>query len=187
MCRPFEIFIFRRTWTQRRMAYTAEKVVFSYVDSSDLLDMIPLQDIDGIQKKEDKDVQDTHETDAKIRNNVDFKNSFQISTQKGGYNAGRTYFIRSQNGDDLMPLIDGITLAAKIAKRKAASRSLWTGAQERVFTVYSSNQFQGLAAFLILAVSALLPLCLASDLYCFLRSRSRTIPPYSLSGFLDTP
>ena len=145
---------FGRTWLPRRVACTSEKVVFSHVDSDILLDIIPLAEIISIQKKENQDQKDTekHETDEKVGNNVDFTNSFHISTQKGGYNAGRAYFLRAREGSDITLLVNEISLGAKGAKQRAASTSFWIGIQFKISAVYNSNLFQGFAAFLIIAV-----------------------------------
>ena len=143
---------FCRKWRARRVAYTKEVIAFANVAENQLLDLIPLEDIIGIEEMPANPERD--QIESTIASTVDFTNAFQIRTRKDGYNAGRSYFLRGKSDLDLAGLIQGIVTVAKGAARKARARSPWAIAQEHARALYNSSWFQGTAAFLIIAVSA---------------------------------
>jgi hypothetical protein len=118
------------------------------------MDRIPLEDIIGIEEMQFSS--EAPQIDSTIEANVDFTNAFQIRTRTDGYNGGRSYFLRSESEGDLAGLIQEIALIAKGAARKASAQTKWALAQEHARSVYNSIWFQGIASFLIIAVSAAL-------------------------------
>ena len=146
---------FCRKWRTRRVVYTNEVIAFSNVADDRLLDQIPLEDIIGIDEIQASS-EASPQIDSTIEAHVDFTNAFQIRTRTDGYNGGRGYFLRSESGGDVASLIQGIALVAKVAARKARGRTKWGLAQEHARSVYNSILFQGIASFLIIAVSAVL-------------------------------
>ncbi len=145
---------FCRKWRARRVAYTEEVIAFANVAENQLLDLIPLEVISGIEEMQVSS--ERGQVESAIETTVDFTNAFQIRTRADGYNAGRSYFLQVKSDQDLAGLIQGITSVAKCAARKARARSPWAIAQEHARTLYNSSWFQGTAAFLIIAVSAAL-------------------------------
>ncbi len=117
------------------------------------MDLIPLAEIVGIESMvdQDKTIDSKTQTESTIQNNIDFSNSFQVRTAKGGFNAGRKYFLRTDS-EDLAEVISYALATAKEAARKAETRSRWALLQERVRGVNNSDWFQGIATFLIMAV-----------------------------------
>jgi hypothetical protein len=134
--------------------YTHEVIAFSNVNDTQLLDQIPLRDIVAIEKMNVSS--GAQQMESTIETTVDFTDAFQIRTKKDGYNAGRSYFFRSESGGDLASLIQGISSVAELAVQKATVRSNWVTAREQSRILYNSSWFQGVAAFLIIAVSAAL-------------------------------
>ena len=133
------------------------------------MDLIPLAEIVGIESMvdQDKTIDSKTQSESTIQNNIDFSNSFQIRTAKGGFNAGRKYFLRADSEENLAEVISYALATAKEAARKAETRSRWALLQERVRGVNNSDWFQGIATFLIMAVLRLpTPLRLEPAHFC---------------------
>jgi hypothetical protein len=148
--------LFCRTWKVRRVAFTIRDILFAKVNGDTVLDLIPLAEIIGIESMVDQG--QTTETETKIQsesaiqNTIDFSNSFQIRTRKGGFNAGRKYYFRADSEENLAEALSYTLAAAKEAARKAETRSRWALLQEQIRGVNNSDWFQGIATFLIMAV-----------------------------------
>ncbi len=104
----------------------------------------------GIRESESPEGQPQNEFEKAM----DFTSAFQIRTKKNGYNAGRKYFIRGDSDQERDELINQLTVLSKIAIARAETATKWERMQSRVRVVYNSSLFQGVAAFLIIAVSA---------------------------------
>ncbi len=115
-----------------------------------LLDQIPLGDITGIEIMQVSP--EAHKIESTIETAVDFHNAFQIRTKLDGYNSGRSYFLRSEADSDLASLIQGIVFVAEGAARKALARTPLSIARGHARSIYNASWFQGIAAFLIVAV-----------------------------------
>lgn len=113
------------------------------------MDLVPLEDIIGIEELPAREVR--YQIESAMETSVDFTNAFRIRTKQDGYNAGRSYFFRMDG--DLASLIQSIVLVSKAAARKANARPRWVFAQDSARYLYNSSWFQGVAAFLIIAVS----------------------------------
>jgi hypothetical protein len=85
---------------------------------------------------------------------VDNSNAIQIRTSKDGHNAGRKYCLQASSAEELADILSELRLLTHRAIKRAATRSKWSKLQERVRRVYNSGWFQGVAAFLIIAVRA---------------------------------
>ena len=132
--------------------YTDDVIAVAKIAKDQLLDIIPLADIIGIEDVPHRE--ETLEIESAMETAVDFTNAFQIRTKRDGYNAGRSYYFRSDG--DLGNLIEGIVAASKAAARKANARTRWENVQDKARSLYNASWFQGVAAFLIIAVRAAL-------------------------------
>ena len=119
-----------------------------------LLDAIPLAEVTSIDSMKDMDQKDIQKQQPRngFEAIIDFTNAFQIRTQKNGQNAGRKDYLRAESEDELTATIDNLSRLAKLAAEKAAARTKWEELQRRVREVYGSSPFQGISAFLIVAV-----------------------------------
>jgi hypothetical protein len=120
------------------------------------LDAIPLKEIIGVESM--VGIRESESPEGQPQNEfekaMDFTSAFQIRTKKNGYNAGRKYFIRGDSDQERDELINQLTVLSKIAIARAETATKWERMQSRVRVVYNSSLFQGVAAFLIIAVSA---------------------------------
>ena len=147
-------YFFYRNWQDRRIACTDDVIAFARVNESMLLDAIPLSEVTAIEFM--KKVEGSDEKKDLPRKGfesvTDFTNAFQIRTMKHGQNAGRKYVLRATSDDEVATIINQLNLLAKKAVKKAAARTLWEKLQQRVRSVYTASWFQGISAFLIVAV-----------------------------------
>jgi hypothetical protein len=142
--------------------YTKDVIAFARLDEDVLLDAVPLAEVTGIDTMQDVDQNDISKNN--FESAVDFTNAFQIRTKKDGFNAGRKYFIQANSEEELTQLVAEITHVAKVAVEREAARSKWERMQTRVQIFYNNSWFQGIAAFLIIAVPFLChPLFISSD------------------------
>jgi hypothetical protein len=118
------------------------------VNDDQLLDLIPIEDIIGIDELAARE--GTAQLESAMETTVDFSNSFRVKTKPDGYNAGRSYLFRADG--NVASLIQGIVLVSKAAERRANARFQWANVQDRARILYTSRMFQGGAAFLIIAV-----------------------------------
>ena len=121
-----------------------------------MLDAIPLKEIIGVESM--VGIRENESSEGQPQNEfekaMDFTCAFQIRTKKHGYNAGRKYFLRADSDQERDELIKQLTLLTELAIARAETASQWERMQSRVRVVYNSSLFQGVAAFLIIAVSA---------------------------------
>jgi hypothetical protein len=147
-----------RRWQPRRMVLTDEVIAFSRLNEEILVDVIPLTDIAGVELMQDANQQGGMKSQGSfleftIENVIDFAHAFQIRTAQNGYNAGRKYVIQATSHDSVTLLINGIIKISEAAVLKADARPIYRKMQGRMRMVYNSAQFQGIATFLIFAVS----------------------------------
>jgi hypothetical protein len=83
---------------------------------------------------------------------TDFTHAFQIRTKTDGQNAGRKYILCASSEEEVTTIISHLNKLVKNATKKAAARTVREEIQQRVRSVYSSSWFQGISAFLIIAV-----------------------------------
>ena len=145
-----------RNWISRRIVYTSEAIAFAKVDEQTLLDVIPLAEVTSIEPMQNSEQKDTVKSPSEnsFEIAVDNSNAMQIRTKKDGYNAGRKYYLQARSAAELDDILDELRLLTKSAVKKAESHSKWSKLQERFRLTYNSSWFQGIAAFLIIAVRA---------------------------------
>ena len=78
--------------------------------------------------------------------------SFRITTQEGGHNSGRTYYLRIRVGAE--KLIADIRRLSKTSRKRAEARTLLQRAQQRLRKLYESNPVQAVSVLLIGLVSS---------------------------------
>jgi hypothetical protein len=148
-------FFFCRTWQSRRVLYTRDVIAFARLDEDVLLDAIPLAEVTGIDSMQEVDQNDISKNNFEAA--VDFTHAFQIRTKRDGYNAGRKYFVQANSDQELAQLVAEISRVAKVAAEREAARSKWERMQKKVQKIYNHSWFQGVAAFLIIAVLSYMP------------------------------
>ncbi len=97
------------------------------------------------------------ETKNSFETSIDLSHAFQIRTIKNGFNAGRKYIIQTSSDDVMTELVDEISELVRVITERQATKSKWRKIQKRVRRIYNSSLFQGIAAFLIIAVTFLYP------------------------------
>ena len=123
-----------------------------------LLDAIPLTELMGIELMEEdcpkgKLKLQRSLSEITVENVIDFSKAFQIRTKKNGYNAGRKYLVQAESDETLSFLMAGIPNLSREARLRAEAKPLLARVQGQVRAMYSSTWFQGIASFLIMAVS----------------------------------
>ena len=149
--------MFCRNWQDRRVVCTSEVIAFARVNESILLDAIPLSEvttIDLMKAIEQNDSQQGQQSQLKSDYGIviDFTHAFQIRTKSDGQNAGRKYVLRADSDNEVATIVSHLNHLAKKAAKKAAAKTTWEKIQQRVRLVYNSAWFQGISAFLIIAV-----------------------------------
>ena len=143
-----------RDWISRRIAYTNEVIAFAKVGERTLLDAIPLAEVTGIEPMQISEIMENSEAGNKFEVSVENSNAMQIRTKHGGHNAGRKYYLQASSAQELADILSELRLLTQSAVERAEVNSKWSKLQERVRLVYNSRWFQGMAAFLIIAVRA---------------------------------
>ena len=117
------------------------------------VDNIPLAEITNISETTEKDTDCGCEFFSSLV--FDCKEgetqSFRITTQIGGHNSGRTYYLRTRSSTN--ELFSDIKRLSKIARKRAEARTLLQRAQLRVRKFYESNPVQAVSILLIGFVS----------------------------------
>ena len=134
----------------RRFVYTKDVIAFSRPGEEVLLDAVPMEEVIGIDPFQTSD--ESEVAKSNFESSLDFTYAFQIRTKKDGFNAGRKYFIQTDSDEVMDELIAEISQIAKAISKRLATKSKWSKVQKRVRRVYNSRVFQGVAAFLIIAV-----------------------------------
>jgi hypothetical protein len=148
-------FFLSRSWQSRRVVYSRDVIAFARLDEDVLLDAIPLAEVIGIDSMQEVDQNDISKNNFEA--SVDFTHAFQIRTKRDGYNAGRKYFVQANSDQELAQLVAEISRVAKVAAEREAERSKWERMQKKVQKIYNHSWFQGVAAFLIIAVLPFMP------------------------------
>ena len=143
-----------RNWISRRVAYTNEVIAFAKLGEQTLLDAIPLAEVASIEPMKSAEQKETEKSQSEnaFEVAVDNSNAIQIRTKRDGHNAGRKYFLQASSAEELIDILSELRVLSKSAIERAEANSKWEKLQERVALIYNSSWFQGIAAFLIIAV-----------------------------------
>ena len=79
----------------------------------------------------------------------------QVLTRHSGFNAGRTYYLRTDSGDILTSVLKTWPVLAFKARRRAEARTVLKRLQHDLRTFYDSGPFQAFVALIIAAVGHL--------------------------------
>jgi hypothetical protein len=152
--------VFRRNalpcshWQQRRMVLTNKLLIFGRLNSSDVIDVVPLKEIvvvkdvtKGLNVDVDMDFVDNQNRETSTRVVL------QIETIPEGYNSGRIYRIRFKTPRDFDATIILITRLAATARERAEAKTRFRKSQDSVNRIFSSNLLQRFLAILIAAVT----------------------------------
>jgi hypothetical protein len=118
-----------------------------------------LKDVTGVDLMQDVDQKGNSSlqrsfSEITVENVIDFARAFQIRTKMDGYNSGRKYILKAGSDETMRSLVIGIPNFSKAAVLRTDARPMWRRMQDRVRAMYGSSWFQGVATFLIMAVSA---------------------------------
>ena len=93
-----------------------------------------------------------------------FQNSIIIHTIPGGYNSGRTYYLKANSELECSKILADLSVNSIAAKKRAESKSNFAKLQRRVRRVYRSKIFEGISVSCIIMVS--LPFQHAARIVC---------------------
>lgn len=79
-------------------------------------------------------------------------NIFQIRTIPGGFNSGRTYYVKADSKEDCELISTELRAKAAAARRKAEGTSRFINSQNKVREIYYSAPFQVISSLLIITV-----------------------------------
>ena len=142
-----------RAWQPRRVVLTKDAMHFAFRKMDLEVDNIPLSEIMNISETTEKNA----DCGSDVFSSLVFgctegeTQSFQISTQIGGHNSGRTYYLRIRSNTN--ELFSDIKRLSKIARKRAEARTLLQRAQLRVRKFYESDPVQAVSKILIGFVS----------------------------------
>ena len=166
-------------WKPFDIALSSEHVLFAKARTTFVFDSIPLCDIVHIEcslKEEEipnftdhqrANQQQTGEGEGMLQNTVAWRAlkrqasqkcstssvpCFELRTCDGGYNSGRSYYLKPPNEDELASWTAAISKAVRASvARKAAERGRLRRCQAALQCLYRSGSFQALVALLITA------------------------------------
>ncbi len=84
-----------------------------------------------------------------------FQNAIVIHTIPGGYNSGRTYYLKANSGLEFSKIMADLSAFSHAAMKRAESKSKFANLQRSVRRVYNSKLFQGFAISCIILVRML--------------------------------
>ena len=90
-------------------------------------------------------------------------NSILISTTEDGYNSGRKYYLKLETNQSCADLFKALQRFSADAIKRAKGKAVFQRSQTMLKRALNSSPIQGLAAFLVIAVSLLSPLSRKSE------------------------
>jgi hypothetical protein len=117
------------------------------------VDEIPLAEIASVQ---DAAMAGQHLPQGSLEaaeNQQLFHDAIIIHTIPGGYNSGRTYYLKANSGLECSKILAEISAFSHAARQRAESKSKFANMQRRVRNVYNSRIVQGFAISCIILVS----------------------------------
>ena len=82
-----------------------------------------------------------------------FQHAIIIHTIPGGYNSGRTYYLKANSELECTKILENLSSYSVAAKKKAESKSKFANLQRKVRRIYRSKIFEGLSVSCIVMVS----------------------------------
>ncbi len=134
------------------MVITKDVVSLAFVNQSDEIDRIPLDQIDFVREFFDTSDEASKALEPEEENIENSWYIMQIATDVHGYNAGRSYYLRSNSKYTLDNLINLLQKLVAEAKQRTDSRSFFWRAQLKGLNIYNSPAVQSLIALLIAGV-----------------------------------
>ena len=141
---------------------TRDVISFTFASTDDLeIDRIPLYEIEFVSEMKEKMerrssiIMNGVQSFADSHSQREASNSsfpLQISTIRGGYNSGRSYYIQADSKESREELILMFTKLAKSARKRHEAHNVFRRVQLLARSVYESFPFQTMVAALILAV-----------------------------------
>ncbi len=134
------------------MVITKDLVSLAFVNQNEEIDRIPLDQIDFVREFFDTSDEASKALEPEEENHDNSWHIMQIATDMHGYNAGRSYYLRSNSKYTMDNLITLLQKLVSEAKETSDSRSVFIRAQNSVLQYYNSAVVQGLIALLIAGV-----------------------------------
>jgi hypothetical protein len=110
-----------RTWGPRRFVYTKDVVALASPDSEELVDAIPMFELEEITKMTGSD--DIGQSETAQGDIIRLCHAFALCTIAGGYNSGQKYIIQARNEEECIKIINALTKSSKIAFDKFLGRT----------------------------------------------------------------
>ena len=135
------------------MVITSECISLAFEGKEDEVDRIPLDQVEFIKEFVDhlEDASDSLEELTTVDNSS--WHIMQIATIPGGFNGGRSYYLRSNSKYILEKLINLVSELSAQAKKRADKSSFFWRLQKRVAIYYTHDAFQAVVSLLIAGVS----------------------------------
>ena len=129
---------------------TKEAIHFAFQGEDLEIDHIPLDEIERINATASKESDLGAELNGKEPHATD--HAIHITTEQGGHNSGRAYYVRADSKGSLDRLIQCVQSLACEAKKRRDNRGIFQRAQLRVRRVYESAPSRALILLLIALV-----------------------------------
>ena len=149
----------------RRVAFTADNVMFSWSEGESVVDLIPMKEIVTVGKarredwanpedKEEIEYFDTSEKKKKRMSKFLFSHEhtpreFKISTTPDGFNSGREYIIQTDTEDECEEWIAALSESAAIARMKWEKKNRIKRFQGRLSKWFKSFHIQAFIGVMI--------------------------------------
>ncbi len=131
---------------------TKESVHFAFQGEDLEIDYIPLAEILMINATKDSDL--GAELNDKSPESADVEHTIHITTEPGGHNSGRSYYLRTDTKGSLDHLVQKVRSLAREAKKRRDNHNIFQRTQRRVRRVYESAPAR---AFIILLIAMVRP------------------------------
>ena len=130
---------------------TKEALHFAFQREDAEIDHIPLAEIVVINATKESEL--GAELNDKSLQGVEAEHTIQITTEPGGHNSGRSYYLRADSKESLETLVESVRRLAREVKKRRDNKSIFQRIQRMVRRVYESTPSRALIIFLIAMVT----------------------------------
>ena len=134
----------------------------AFAGKDDEIDRIPMEQIEFVKEFTDTIDESSKVLEATTKEDDGTWHMMQIATIPGGYNGGRSYYLRSNSSYTIENLITLLRKLSSKAREAADKSSLFWRIQRRVASVYEYDVVQSFIALLIAGVSAFKIQCICT-------------------------
>ena len=130
---------------------TKEAVHFAFQREDTEIDHIPLAEIVVINATMDSDL--GAELNDKGLQDAEAEHTIHITTETGGHNSGRSYYLRADSTEKIDSLVQSVRRLAREAKKRRDNHNIFQRTQCRVRRVYESTPSRAIIIVLIAMVT----------------------------------